>query len=142
MQFFNDCFLFEFNSDICVKVMYTKKDKFATKIAFVEHKLLPQPQQLYTGMPVMPVTNYRSEWGPCHQSSNGQYSFKYCRSPDFKKSNWYNKKIWRGTIIGWLFVCLFVWLFETLGQLGITASSHSKCCPADKTRPDQSRLSI
>ena len=31
-----------------------------------------------------------------------------CRSPDFKKSNGSNKKIWRGSIIGWLVCCLFV----------------------------------
>ena len=40
-----------------VKVLYMKKDK-----------ILPQPQKLYTCMPVMPVTNSRSSknyslWG-------------------------------------------------------------------------------
>ena len=58
--FFNDYYYSEFNSDSCVKVLYTKKDKFATKIAYVQDKILPQPQKLYTGMPVMPVTNSRS----------------------------------------------------------------------------------
>ena len=28
--------------------MYTKKDKFATKLAYVQDKILPQPQKLYT----------------------------------------------------------------------------------------------
>ena len=37
-------------------VLYTKKDKLATKIANVQN----QPQKLYTGMPVTPVTNSRS----------------------------------------------------------------------------------
>ena len=50
----------EFKSDSCVNVLYTKKDKFATKIAYVQDNILPQPQKLYTGMPVMPVTNSRS----------------------------------------------------------------------------------
>ena len=40
--------------------MYTKKDKFATKIAYVQDKILPQPQKLYTGMSVTPVTNSMS----------------------------------------------------------------------------------
>ena len=31
-------FLSEFNSDICVKVLYTKKDKFATQIGYVKDK--------------------------------------------------------------------------------------------------------
>ena len=43
--------------DSCVKILYTKKNKFATKIAYVQNKILPQPQNLYTGMPVTPVTN-------------------------------------------------------------------------------------
>ena len=37
-----------------------KKDKFATKMAYVQDKNLPHPQKVYTGMPVMPVTNSRS----------------------------------------------------------------------------------
>ena len=31
----------EFISDICVKVLYTKKDKFMTKIAYVPDNILP-----------------------------------------------------------------------------------------------------
>ena len=57
---FNDYYYSEFYSDSCVKVLYTKKDKFATKIVYVQDKNLPQPQKLYTGMPAMPVTNSRS----------------------------------------------------------------------------------
>ena len=45
-----------------------------------------------------------------------------CRSPDFKKSNGSNKKIWRGSIIRVLFVR---WV-QRWAHLGITASSHSK----------------
>ena len=56
----NDCYYSEFNSDSCIKVLYTKKDKFATQIAYVQDKILPQPQKLYKGMPVTPVTNSRS----------------------------------------------------------------------------------
>ena len=42
MRFFsNDYYYSEFNSDSCVKVMYTKKDKFAKKIANVQDKILP-----------------------------------------------------------------------------------------------------
>ena len=48
------------NSDSFVKVLYTKKDKFATKKAFVQYKNFPQPQKLYTDMPAIPVTNSRS----------------------------------------------------------------------------------
>ena len=47
----------EFNIDIGVRVLYTKKDKFLTKIVLVQEKFLPQPKKIYTGMPVMPVTN-------------------------------------------------------------------------------------
>ena len=43
--------------------MYTKTDKIATKIAYVQDKVLSQPPKLYTGMPVMPVTNCRSACG-------------------------------------------------------------------------------
>ena len=60
-NFVNDCYFSEFTSDSCVKVLYTKKDKFATKIAYVQDKILPQPQKPYTCMPVMPVTNSRSD---------------------------------------------------------------------------------
>ena len=60
MQFFNDCYFSEFNRESCIKVLYTKKEKFATKIAYVQCKVLAQPKTLYTGMPVMPVTNSRS----------------------------------------------------------------------------------
>ena len=45
MQFFVDFFSSELNSDICVKVLYTKKDKFVTKIAYVQDKILPQPKK-------------------------------------------------------------------------------------------------
>ena len=31
------------------------------KIAYVQDKIVPQPQNFYTGMPVMPVTNFRSD---------------------------------------------------------------------------------
>ena len=57
--FFCDYYYTEFNSDSCVKVLNTKKDKFATKIVYVQDKMLPQPQKLYTGMPVTLVTNSR-----------------------------------------------------------------------------------
>ena len=40
--------------------MYAKKDKFVTQIAYVQDKISPQLQQIYTGMPVMPVTNFKS----------------------------------------------------------------------------------
>ena len=36
----------EFNSDSFVKVLYKKKDKFITKIAYVQDIILPQPQKL------------------------------------------------------------------------------------------------
>ena len=51
--FFNDYYYSEFTSHSCVKVLYMKKDKFATKIVYVQDKISPQPQKLYTGMPVM-----------------------------------------------------------------------------------------
>ena len=51
-MFFNAYYYSEFNSDSCVKVLYTKTDKFATKIAYVQDKTLPQPPNLYTGIPV------------------------------------------------------------------------------------------
>ena len=54
--FFNDNYHSELNTDSCVKVLY----KFVTKIPYVQDKILPQSQKLYTGMPVMPVTNFRS----------------------------------------------------------------------------------
>ena len=42
-------------------VLYTKKDKFAPRIAYVQDKkFYPSPKKLYTDMPVMPVTNSRS----------------------------------------------------------------------------------
>ena len=37
-----------------------------------------------------------------HQAGCCKCFFCYCRSPDFKKSNRSNQKIWIGTIIGWL----------------------------------------
>ena len=43
-----------------LKVLYTKKDKFASKIEYDQDNNLPQPQKLNTGMPVMPVTDSRS----------------------------------------------------------------------------------
>ena len=46
----------------------------------------------------------------CHTNCN-------CRSPDFKGPMG-PTKIWRGTIIGWLFGCLVVRLFATLGPAG------------------------
>ena len=55
------CYFSEFYRDICVKILYTKKDKFATKIAYVQNQILPQPKKLYTGMPVTPVTNSISD---------------------------------------------------------------------------------
>ena len=58
--FFNDYYYSEFKIHKCVKVLYTTKDKFLTKIEYVQDKILPQPQKLSTGMPVMPVTNSRS----------------------------------------------------------------------------------
>ena len=39
----------EFTSDSCV-------------VAYVQDKILPQPQKLYTGVPVMPVKNSRSDF--------------------------------------------------------------------------------
>ena len=50
--FLNGYYYSEFNSDSCVKALYTKTNKFATKIAYVQDKILPQPQNLYTGNPV------------------------------------------------------------------------------------------
>ena len=44
-----------------------KKDKVATKIAYVQENLLPQPIKLYTGMPVTPVTNSMS--GICRMAA-------------------------------------------------------------------------
>ena len=44
---------------ICVRVLYTKQKKFETKKTYGQDKILPQPKQIYTGMPVMPVTNSR-----------------------------------------------------------------------------------
>ena len=58
--FLNDYYYSELNSDSCVKVLYTKKDQLGTKIAAVQDKILPQPQKIYTGMPVTPVTNSRA----------------------------------------------------------------------------------
>ena len=55
-NFFDDYYYSEFNNGSCVKVLYMK---FATKIAYVQDKISPKPQKLYTGMPVMPVTNSR-----------------------------------------------------------------------------------
>ena len=61
-----------------------------------------------------------------------------CRSPDFKKSNGSNKKIWRGSIIGWLFGRLFgrnagpSWVQQPHPILNVVL----------QTRPDQTRLSI
>ena len=60
LPFFYDYIYSKFNNDSCVKVFHTKKDKFATKKTYVKDKILPQHKQLYTGMPVMPVTNSRS----------------------------------------------------------------------------------
>jgi hypothetical protein len=57
----NYCYYSEFNGDTFVKVLYTKKDKFTTKMANVQDTILRQPQKLYTGMPVMPLTNSRSD---------------------------------------------------------------------------------
>ena len=42
------------------KVLYTKKNIFVTKIAYIQDKILPQPQKLSQGVSVMPVTNSRS----------------------------------------------------------------------------------
>ena len=61
--FFIDYYYSEFNSDSCVNVLYIKRDKFATKIAYLQDKILPQPQKLYAGITVMPVTNSRSGKG-------------------------------------------------------------------------------
>ena len=53
-MYFYDCFfLSEFNSDICAKVLYTKKDKFATQIGFVQDKKknkknYPSPKTLHS----------------------------------------------------------------------------------------------
>ena len=61
MIFFLNYYNFsELNSVSCVKALQTKKEKFATKIAYVQDKILPKHQKFYTGMPVMPVTNSRS----------------------------------------------------------------------------------
>ena len=47
---------------ILVSRYYTqRKDKLATKIAYFQDNMLPQPPKLYTGMPVKPVTNSRSK---------------------------------------------------------------------------------
>ena len=59
-QFLNDFYCSEFNSDSCVEVLYTKKDKFGTKIAYVQDQKFTPAQKLYTGMPVTPATNSRS----------------------------------------------------------------------------------
>ena len=58
---FNDCFS-EFIFKNCVKVLHTKKNKYTTKIVYVQDKILPKPQELCTGMPVMPVKNSRSDY--------------------------------------------------------------------------------
>ena len=44
-------------------VLYTKTDKFATKIGYVKDQIIPQPKEIYTGMPVTPFTNFRSGEG-------------------------------------------------------------------------------
>ena len=31
------------------------KDKFATKIVYVHNNILPQPEKIYIGMPVIPL---------------------------------------------------------------------------------------
>ena len=72
MYFFkNNYYYSEFDSDSCVMFLYTKKDKFVTKIGYAQDKILPQPQELYTGMP---VTNYRSATAPTAQYRG------YCKS--------------------------------------------------------------
>ena len=38
MLFLYDSYCSQFNSESCVEVLYTKKDKFATKIAYVQDK--------------------------------------------------------------------------------------------------------
>ena len=48
--FLKDYYYSEFNSYSCGKVLYTKKDQFSTKIAYVQDKKkLPQAQKIYTG---------------------------------------------------------------------------------------------
>ena len=49
----------EFNSDSCVKVLYTKNSIYY-KTAYVQIKILPKPKMIYTGMSVTPVKNSRS----------------------------------------------------------------------------------
>ena len=61
--FFNDYYCSQFKSYSCVKVLYTKKGKFVTKIAYIQDKNLTLAQKLYTCMPVTPVTNSRSGEG-------------------------------------------------------------------------------
>ena len=63
INFFSDHYFSEFNHGSFDKVLYTKKYKFATKIAYVQDEMLPQHPQIYTGMPVMPETNSRSGEG-------------------------------------------------------------------------------
>ena len=58
--FFNDYYYSELNCDSCVKVLYTKKYKFETKIEYVQDKILLLTEKLYTGIPVTSVTNSRS----------------------------------------------------------------------------------
>ena len=57
-----------------------------------------------------------------------------CRSPDFKSPIDPTKNLER--LYNQVVVCLFGRSFATLV---ITASSNSKCCPADQTRPDQTK---
>ena len=45
--FFNDYYYSEFDSVSCFKVLYRKKDKFATKKAYVPDKIYPSPKTLH-----------------------------------------------------------------------------------------------
>ena len=44
-------------------VFVQRQDRIATKKAYVYQKILPEPIEFYTGMPVMPVTNSMSVKG-------------------------------------------------------------------------------
>ena len=63
---------------------YTKKDNFATKKPYVQDKILPKTQKLFTGMPVMPVTNFRSAYRFSAQTPGFVVSFLACLGTQFK----------------------------------------------------------
>ena len=46
LQFFNDCYFSKINSDHCVKVLYTKKDKFEPKMRMFSVKFYPSPKKV------------------------------------------------------------------------------------------------